>query len=69
MWQAIATLVILLVIILFGSRNMHETRINFPLAGGVSIHTVFLLIVCYFLGFASASFIWIAKLLKDRKKK
>jgi len=69
MWQAILTAIVLMVIILFGARNMHQTRINFPLAGGVDIQTVFLLIVAYFLGFTSASFFWIMKQLKNRRNK
>ena len=69
MWQAILITVIFLIVIVFGAQNMHQTRVNFPFSGGFEIRTVFLLLLCFFLGFASASFIWVAKQLKNRKKK
>ena len=64
MWKAVTVLVLLLLVLLFGAQNLHQVRINLPLAGAFEIRTVFLLMLCFFLGFACASFIWIARQLR-----
>ena len=69
MWQTGLFLIILTLIIVFGAQNMHQTRVNFPFTGGFEIRTVFLLILCFFLGFASSFFMLITRQLKKRKKK
>ena len=61
MWQAILLTIVFLMILLFGVQNMHQAKVNFPFAGSFEINTIFLLIVCFFLGFATASFIWVGK--------
>jgi uncharacterized integral membrane protein len=68
-WQSVLLILIFVALILFGLQNMHQTRVNFPLVGTFEIRTVFLLIVCFFLGYMSASFMWIAKQLKGHEKK
>ena len=68
MWQAVAIIIIFVLLILFGAQNMHQTRINFPLAGAFEIRTVFLLLLCFFLGYAASSFIWLTKRLRGRKR-
>ena len=67
MWQAVVLLGMFLFVTLFSVQNMHQTRINFPLAGGFEITTMFLLILCFFLGFAAASILWLTKQIKRRK--
>lgn len=69
MWQSILLIIIFIVFILFGIQNMHQTRVNFPLAGTFEIRTIFLLIACFFLGYMAASFIWIARQLKSHEKR
>ena len=69
MWQVVVIGIIFFLIIIFGAQNMHQTRINFPFIGGAEIRTIFLLNLCFFLGFATASFVWFIKQLKSRKKR
>jgi len=69
MWQTILVFVIFALIIIFGAQNMHQTRVNFPLAGGTEIRTVFLLLLCFFLGYATAFFSWLLWRAKGRDKK
>jgi len=69
MWQSVLLIIILVIVILFGSQNMHQTRVNFPFAGTFEIRTVFLLLLCFFLGYAAASFIWLAKQVRNKGKK
>jgi len=69
MIQTIATILIFLFVILFSIRNMHQAQVNLPLAGNFEIRTIFLLLLCFFLGFATATFLWLGKKIKDRKSK
>ena len=68
MWRAIVIVGISLLIILFASLNMHATRLNVPFTKGFEIRTVFLLLLCFFLGYASAFFVGLAKVVKNRKR-
>lgn len=68
MTQAAILILIFLMFILFGAQNMHQTRINFPLVGGFETQTVFLLLLFFFLGFTTATFFWLGKQIKKRKK-
>ena len=69
MWQALPVIIFLVIVFLFGFENMHTARVNFPFAGTFEIKTVFLLIICFFLGYATASFLWMMKRLEDSGKK
>ncbi len=69
MWQSVLLIIILVIIVLFGFQNMHQTRVNFPFAGTFEIRTVFLLLLCFFLGYVTASFVWLARQLGNKEKK
>ncbi|MEI7671614.1 MAG: lipopolysaccharide assembly protein LapA domain-containing protein [Deltaproteobacteria bacterium] len=69
MSQLVAVLVIIILVFLFGMQNMQHTRVNFPLAGGSEVPTIFLLIVSFFLGYAVATIMWSINFFKKRNKK
>jgi uncharacterized integral membrane protein len=69
MWKAFILILIFAVIVLFTMQNMHQTRINFPFAGALEIRTVFLLLLCFFLGYAVSSFIWLARGVKKNGRR
>ena len=69
MIQAIIIMMVLFLITVFGLGNMHQTRVNLPLAGGYEVNTIFLLILCFFLGYAAAVLTWCVQRIKDKKTK
>ena len=69
MSQVVLVLVIILLVSLFGLQNMQHTRVNFPLAGGSDVPTIFLLIVSFFIGYAVATVMWGINFFKKRNKK
>ncbi len=69
MSQVVLVLVIILLVSLFGLQNMQHTRVNFPLAGGSDVPTIFLLIVSFFIGYAVATIMWGINFFKKRNKK
>jgi len=69
MSQVVLVLVIILLVGLFGLQNMQHTRVNFPLAGGSDVPTIFLLIVSFFIGYAVATIMWGINFFKKRNKK
>ena len=66
MWRALLIVGICLVILLFASLNMHSTQINFPFSKGFEMRTVFLLTLCFVVGYGAAYFVGLAKDLKKR---
>ena len=68
MLQSLPFIIFLAIIFLFGFENLHQARVNFPFAGSFEIRTIFLLIICFFLGYAAATFSWMKKYMKDRTK-
>jgi len=69
MWQIILICIVFILVIVFGAQNMHQARVNLPLTGTVEIRTVFLLLLCFFLGYAAAFFSWLLLRAKGRGKK
>ena len=69
MWQGLIIIAIMAVIMLFGAQNMHQTKVNFPFMGTFEARTVFLLLLCFFLGYIAASFTWLIKNFKDRHER
>ena len=69
MWQGLVLIIIFALIVIFGVQNMHQTRVNFPFMGTFEARTVFLLLLCFFLGYVAASFTWLIKNLRDRREK
>ena len=68
MWHSAMLIIVLVLAIIFGAQNMHQTRVNFPFAGTFEIRTVFLLILCFFLGYVAASLIWLTKQVRKNKE-
>ncbi|MBF0252741.1 MAG: hypothetical protein HQL29_02900 [Candidatus Omnitrophica bacterium] len=67
MIQAILIMIAILLVIMFGLGNMHQTRVNLPLTGTFEVTTMFLLLLCFFLGYAAAVLTWCLKKIKDKK--
>lgn len=61
MWRGAIIISILLVLVVFAALNMHQTRVNMPFTSGFEVRTVFLLIVTFFLGYAVAYFVELAR--------
>jgi len=68
MWRAVIVITIFLIVLLFVTQNMHTTKVNFPFTKGVEVSTVFLVILSFFLGFATSYFVRFTKDFKNRKK-
>ncbi|MBF0254405.1 MAG: hypothetical protein HQL11_04700 [Candidatus Omnitrophica bacterium] len=69
MWAVVSVFIFLVVLSLFGVQNMHQTRVNFPMVGGLEIQTVFLLMIVFILGFMAGCFFWFMNLSKNRGKR
>jgi len=67
MWRTVIVITILLIVFLFVAVNMHQTRVNFPFTKGFEIRTVFLLVLSFFVGFATAYFVRFTKDSKNRR--
>jgi len=47
---------------------MHSTQVNFPFTSGIQVRMVFLLILCFILGYATAHFVELGKNFRKRDK-
>ena len=61
MWRTALIIIVLLLLLIFGAVNMHQTRVNVPFTGGFEVRTVLLLVVSFFLGYAVAYFVELAR--------
>jgi len=68
MWRTILVIVVVLIIFLFVSGNMHRTRVNLPFAGGFEIRTVFLPVLSFLLGYGAAYLVGFVKNSKNNRK-
>jgi len=68
MWRVATVVIILLIVFLFMAMNMHQTQINFPFTKGFEIRTVFLLILSFCFGYATAYFVGLTKNSRNRRK-
>jgi len=67
-WRMIIVIIIILLVLIFSAQNMHATQVNFPFTSGFEIRMVFLLVLCFILGYATAHFIGFAKNFRKRDK-
>lgn len=66
MWRAALIIGIVLAVLMLSAQNMQRARINFPFTQGLEIATVFLLVLCFALGYAAAR---LTALVKDWGKR
>jgi len=68
MWRAALIIGIVLAVLVLSAQNMHRTRVNLPFTEGFEITTVFLLVLCFALGYATARVMALVKNSRKRKR-
>ena len=66
MWRVALIIGIVLAALVLSAQNMHRTRVNLPFTQGFEIATVFLLVLCFALGYATAR---LTALVRDSRKR
>ena len=66
MWRAALIIGIVLAVFVLSAQNMHRTRVNLPFTQGFEIATVFLLVLCFALGYGTAR---LTALVRDSRKR
>lgn len=67
MWRAALIIGIVLAVLVLSAQNMQRARVNFPFTEGLEIPTVFLLVLWFALGYATARLTGLVRGIRKRK--